>query len=64
VQSFVESLIAALGQSSILLLPSTYALVSDPKKENKERKRSISSVNVVFFFFFFTLNDGFIHVEA
>jgi CRISPR/Cas system CSM-associated protein Csm4 (group 5 of RAMP superfamily) len=39
VQSIVESSIAALDQSSILLVPSTCAPVSDTTKENTKRER-------------------------
>ncbi len=48
VQSLVESSIATLDQSSILLLPSTCAPVSDPEKKTRrqggrerERERSV-----------------------
>jgi hypothetical protein len=75
VQSLVESSIATLDQSSILLLPSTCAPVSDPEKKTqrqgerereREREREISQLSQCSFSLFplFTLSYGFIHVEA
>jgi hypothetical protein len=59
VQSLVESSIATLDQSSILLLPSTCAPVSDPEKmtqrqgeRERERERDQSAQSMQFFSFF------------